>query len=116
MLFPEGERSIDGEIKTFRKGAAILAATLNVPIVPVALDGLFDLWPRGRSFKWRALLPWRAARVTLEFGPALTIARGQDEGETARVRQAVIALQEKIKSGASQKERRIDGSRSGSSR
>ena len=44
LLFPEGERSIDGELKPFRKGASILSAHLNAPIVPVAMDGLFELW------------------------------------------------------------------------
>ena len=63
VLFPEGERSIDGGLKKFRKGAAILSAHLDVPIVPVAIDGLFELWPRGRSFNWRGLLPWRATPV-----------------------------------------------------
>src|SRR5262249_38322968 len=47
ILFPEGERSIDGEPKKFRKGAAILSSHLGAPIVPVALDGLYTLWPRG---------------------------------------------------------------------
>ena len=71
ILFPEGERSIDGEIKRFRKGAAILSAHTGAPIVPVALDGLFEIWPRGRSFQWKMLLPWRAPRVRLAFGPPL---------------------------------------------
>ncbi|HEX5214024.1 MAG TPA: 1-acyl-sn-glycerol-3-phosphate acyltransferase, partial [Vicinamibacterales bacterium] len=71
ILFPEGERSIDGEIKRFRKGAAILSAHTGEPIVPVALAGLFEIWPRGRSFQWKMLLPWRAPRVRLAFGPPL---------------------------------------------
>ena len=50
MLFPEGERSIDGEPKVFKKGAAILSAHLQVPIVPVAMDGLYEVWPRGKGF------------------------------------------------------------------
>ncbi len=54
VLFPEGERSIDGELKKFRKGAPILSAHLDAPIVPVALDGLYELWPRGRSLNWTA--------------------------------------------------------------
>src|SRR5262249_5835744 len=33
VLFPEGERSIDGEIKPFKRGAAILSGRMNVPIV-----------------------------------------------------------------------------------
>lgn len=55
ILFPEGERSIDGEIKKFKKGAPILSMHLKAPIVPVALEGMFDVWPRGRSFRWRSL-------------------------------------------------------------
>ena len=83
MLFPEGERSIDGDVKKFRKGAAILSAHLNAPIVPIAVDGLFDLWPRGRQSNWAGLLPWRAeaeaadalARVGREYSRHCEAAR-----------------------------------------
>ena len=51
VLYPEGERSIDGVPRSFKKGAAILAHHLNVPIVPVAQEGFFEAWPRGRSFQ-----------------------------------------------------------------
>ncbi|HYL86437.1 MAG TPA: AMP-binding protein [Candidatus Angelobacter sp.] len=71
VLFPEGERSIDGEVKKFKKGAAILAAHLQVPIVPVAFDGVFPMWPRNRAFSWRAFLPWTGTKVQLRFGVPL---------------------------------------------
>src|SRR5207248_8985282 len=45
VLYPEGERSIDGTPKVFKKGAAILATHLKVPIYPVAMDGFFEAWP-----------------------------------------------------------------------
>jgi long-chain acyl-CoA synthetase len=51
VLYPEGERSIDGTPKTFKKGAAILSIHLQVPIVPVAIEGFHEAWPRGRSFQ-----------------------------------------------------------------
>ncbi len=51
VLYPEGERSIDGTPKTFKKGAAILSIHLQVPIVPVAVDGIYDSWPRGKPFQ-----------------------------------------------------------------
>jgi long-chain acyl-CoA synthetase len=51
VLYPEGERSIDGPPKTFKKGAAILSIHLQVPIVPIAIDGFFEAWPRGKSFQ-----------------------------------------------------------------
>jgi long-chain acyl-CoA synthetase len=50
ILYPEGERSIDGTPKTFKKGAAILSVHLQVPIVPVAIEGFYDVWPRGKNF------------------------------------------------------------------
>ena len=59
-LFPEGERSPDGTPRRFKKGAAITALQTRVPIVPVALHGLFEIWPRGGGLRWGALLPWRA--------------------------------------------------------
>jgi long-chain acyl-CoA synthetase len=50
VLYPEGERSIDGTPKKFKKGAAILATHLKVPIYPVALEGFYEAWPRGKRF------------------------------------------------------------------
>ena len=51
VLYPEGERSIDGTPKKFKKGAAILSANLKVPIYPVGLEGFYDAWPRNRNFR-----------------------------------------------------------------
>jgi long-chain acyl-CoA synthetase len=68
VLFPEGERSIDGTVKSFKKGGAILSHHLGVPVLPVALDGLFAIWARERPVNWRILRPWRRARVAVRFG------------------------------------------------
>ena len=51
ILYPEGERSIDGTPRTFKKGAAILSIHLQVPIVPVAIEGFYEAWPRGKAFQ-----------------------------------------------------------------
>jgi long-chain acyl-CoA synthetase len=51
ILYPEGERSIDGTPRIFKKGAAILSIHLQVPIVPIAIDGFYDAWPRGKGFQ-----------------------------------------------------------------
>jgi long-chain acyl-CoA synthetase len=51
-IYPEGERAFDGKLHEFKKGAAILATELNLPIVPVALDGLQNVWAR-RSWRIR---------------------------------------------------------------
>jgi long-chain acyl-CoA synthetase len=51
LIFPEGTRSIDGRVAAFKKGAAILAYELAVPIVPVGIRGTFEAWPRGGNFR-----------------------------------------------------------------
>jgi long-chain acyl-CoA synthetase len=51
ILYPEGERSIDGKPRIFKKGAAILSIHLQVPIVPIAIEGFHEAWPRNQSFQ-----------------------------------------------------------------
>ena len=51
ILYPEGERSIDGTPRIFKKGAAILSIHVQVPIVPVAIEGFYEAWPRNKSFQ-----------------------------------------------------------------
>lgn len=49
MLFPEGTRSPDGDIKQFRDGAFRLAVDGKVPLVPIVIDGTHDLVEKGRK-------------------------------------------------------------------
>ncbi len=51
ILYPEGERSIDGTPRIFKKGAAILSIHLQVPIIPVAIEGFYEAWPRNQAFR-----------------------------------------------------------------
>jgi 1-acyl-sn-glycerol-3-phosphate acyltransferase len=46
MLFPEGTRSMDGEIKPFKRGAFALARELGLEIVPIVVDGTHDALPK----------------------------------------------------------------------
>ncbi len=49
-LFPEGTRTSDGELAELKAGIARLVARSKVPIVPAAIAGSFEAWPRSRSF------------------------------------------------------------------
>ncbi len=62
-IYPEGERAYDGDLHDFKNGAAILATELDLPIVPVAIDGLHKVWAR-RSMKIRL------SKVKVRFGEA----------------------------------------------
>ena len=89
MLFPEGERSIDGRVKKFKKGAAILARHLNVPIVPVAIAGAYEIWPRNRPLNWGRVLSWRD-RPVIQFGEPIRWRDGEGEDAlTERLRSEV---------------------------
>jgi long-chain acyl-CoA synthetase len=93
MLFPEGERSIDGTVKKFKKGSPILARHLGVPIVPVAIKGVYELWPRNRGINWRLVAPWSGHRPAIEFGQPLNVAGGVSDGESAALlRERVNAM------------------------
>jgi len=50
ILYPEGERTNDGSPTVFRKGAAILSIHAQAPIVPVAIEGFYEAWPRHKKF------------------------------------------------------------------
>ena len=50
VMFPEGTRSVDGEIGRIKSGVGLIARRACVPVVPTALDGLYKAWPRTRKF------------------------------------------------------------------
>ncbi len=61
LIFPEGTRSIDGSINEFKKTFAILSCELNVPIIPVAIQGSINALPKS------TLLPKPFKRIAVTF-------------------------------------------------
>ena len=96
VLYPEGERSIDGTPKIFKKGAAILSIHLQVPIVPVAIDGFYEAWPRNHPF--RGFAPLKMA-----FGDPILPPPESEASEsayqqlTADVKARVVEMWEKLR-------------------
>lgn len=50
VIFPEGTRTRDGKMGTFKKFFAILSKELNVPVVPFVIDGAYDLYPPSAKY------------------------------------------------------------------
>jgi long-chain acyl-CoA synthetase len=97
VLFPEGERSLDGGVKKFKKGAPILAQHLGVPVVPVALKGIYEVWPRNYRVNWRLVAPWSGHRVTIEFGEPMTFPADANYNDSAlRLRTRVNEMWEAL--------------------
>jgi 1-acyl-sn-glycerol-3-phosphate acyltransferase len=61
IIFPEGTRTATGHLGEIKSGFALIARKAKVPIVPVAIVGAWECWPKTR------LLP-RPGRIRLEFG------------------------------------------------
>ena len=65
LIFPEGTRSIDCEMKDPKGGTGMLACSMSLTVVPVRVFGAFDILPRGK------LLPRSGAHVSVVFGKPL---------------------------------------------
>lgn len=63
LIFPEGSRSETGAMDPFKRGVAVLVKRSGCPVLPAAVEGCFDAWPRHR--RWPRLL---GARVAVAFG------------------------------------------------
>jgi 1-acyl-sn-glycerol-3-phosphate acyltransferase len=60
-IFPEGERSEDGTLQPAQPGIALLVQKSGVPVIPVAIVGTYEMWPRGRK-------SFRRVPLTIAFG------------------------------------------------
>lgn len=98
IIFPEGTRTATGRPGNLQSGFALLAKRAGVPIVPVAIVGAFECWPRGQLFP-------RPGRVRLEFGRPLQPdeIEGMDErtlrDECARRIEALDATARAVRDG-----------------
>jgi long-chain acyl-CoA synthetase len=102
LLFPEGGRSVSGQLGSFKDGIGLLATDLGAGVLPVYIDGAHRILPKG------ARLPRRRGRVTMRFGAPITMPPGTSIADaTARVEDAVRAL------GAAAAGEEADGRRPG---
>jgi long-chain acyl-CoA synthetase len=76
LLFPEGVRAATGDIREFRGGVGMIASRLELPVIPVRIDGVDRLLPVGGYFV-------RPGRVRVAFGAPLQL-RGDDYAALAR--------------------------------
>lgn len=90
FVFPEGGRTQDGKLQRFLAGAAYLAIRAQVPLVPIALSGVYDLLP----IHTRHLYP---SQLTLAVGQPVETAgmtMRQADALTAQLKSAIADLME----------------------
>lgn len=83
MIFPEGTRSVDGTVGDFKKLFAILSKELNVPIVPVTINGAYQALPAG------TLIPRPLCPISVSFQEPVFPADHSYESLTEKVYQDV---------------------------
>lgn len=66
-LFPEGARTLDGEISRIERGVALIVRRARVPVVPAVIVGSFEAW----SHMHRFFRPWP---IHIEFGEPMNLA------------------------------------------
>lgn len=62
VVFPEGARTWDGRMRRFKRGAFQLADELQLPLLPVTINGSFDVLPRTRGF---GFVTWHPLSLTI---------------------------------------------------
>ncbi len=77
LIFPEGLTTPDGQLHDFRAGIGLLATQLELPVIPIRLDGLFDLRQAERLIA-------RPGYVRVTIGKPVRFAANQDAAEIAR--------------------------------
>ncbi len=77
LIFPEGRTTEDGKIAPFRAGIGLLAQKLNIPVVPMRLDGLLELRQANRILA-------RPGQVKVTIGEPVSFTAEQDATEIAQ--------------------------------
>ncbi len=63
-LYPEGTRTLDGELQVAKKGVGMLLFNAKVPTIPAYIDGTYQCLPKGKLFP-------KPGHVTVSYGPAV---------------------------------------------
>ena len=98
IIFPEGSRSPDGSIQSFKKGGFTLAIKSRVPIVPIAITGTREIMPKGK-------LTVAAGEIQIQMGHPIPT-----QSYSLKDREALI---KKVNQAISENFRRISGKAAG---
>jgi long-chain acyl-CoA synthetase len=77
LVFPEGDLTPDGKLQPFRAGIGLLASNLRIPVVPMRIDGGYEVREAGKMFN-------RPGRIRVHVGAPVEFPAGSDPQEIAK--------------------------------
>jgi len=84
LVFPEGRHTDDGRLRPFRSGIGLLANNLKIPVVPIRIDGLFEVKQAGRRFA-------APGEIEVRIGRPVVFGEERDPEEIARDLQRLVS-------------------------
>src|SRR5579872_1780405 len=88
LVFPEGHHTLDGKLRPFRAGVGLLAKNLQIPVLPMRIDGLFERKQAGKKFAW-------PGQIGVKIGRPILVAENADPQAIAQeLQQQVEKLSE----------------------
>lgn len=94
LIYPEGTRTKDGSMGSFKKGAALLAVEADVPIVPAYIRGAYEVYPRGKKvpnfFNWKQ---FKKYQVDVIYGDPISPQGLTPEELTLRIEDSIKRLE-----------------------
>ncbi|MEO0965148.1 MAG: lysophospholipid acyltransferase family protein [Planctomycetota bacterium] len=93
LVYPEGSRTHDGTVQDFSPGVTLLIRRAKPTVVPVAIEGSFDAWPRTRK------LPRATGRIAVMYGepiPAEALLAHKPDAMLAELRETVEGMRQEL--------------------
>ena len=91
MIFPEGGRTVDGLLQSFKPGVSRFALTVGTQIVPITINGGYAAWPPHYIFP-------RPRKVTITYHPPINVKAMDPKTPPYEIRNAARELSLKVMS------------------
>src|SRR5713101_4056587 len=83
LVFPEGRHTEDGKLRPFRSGVGLLVNNLRIPVIPMRIDGLFEIKQAGRKFA-------PPGKIQVRIGAPVEVAPERNPEEIARELEKIV--------------------------
>lgn len=99
LVFPEGTRTLTGELQPGKSGFGKLAHMSRVPVYPAYIHGTYQMWPKGGKFKFAPVRVYFGNAVPLEDLLGLPPEKRVLRQISSRVMEAIAELKKEAEAG-----------------